>query len=51
MRRTLLALAYFSFFLFTLSSGSPTPRKRTRNRIYRVCGVTIVACIAVTIDC
>lgn len=40
-----LVLAYFSFFLFTRTSGNPTPRKLTRNRIYRFCGVAIVACI------
>jgi hypothetical protein len=40
-----LVLAYFSFFLFTLSAGSPTPQKIVRNRIYRACGVAIVACV------
>jgi len=41
-----LVLAYFSFFLFTLSAGSPTPQKLVRNRIYRACGVAIVVCVA-----
>jgi hypothetical protein len=41
-----LVLAYFSFFLFTLSAGSPTPQKIVRNRIYRACGVAIVVCVA-----
>jgi hypothetical protein len=41
-----LVLAYFSFFLFTLSAGSPTPQKIVRNRIYRTCGGVIVVCIA-----
>jgi hypothetical protein len=44
-----LVLAYFSFFLFTLSAGSPTPRKIIRNRIYRVCGIAIVACVVLAI--
>lgn len=41
-----LVLAYFSLFLFTKSSGSPTPEKRIRNRIYITCGATMLACIA-----
>jgi len=41
-----LTLAYFSLFLFTRSSGSPTPRKLVRNKIYRACGITILGCIA-----
>ncbi len=41
-----LVLAYFALFLFTKTGGSPTPRKLVRNRIYRACGVTMVACIA-----
>jgi hypothetical protein len=41
-----LVLAYFSLFLFTKSGGSPTPEKRIRNRIYKVCGVTMLVCIA-----
>jgi hypothetical protein len=41
-----LTLAYFSFFLFTKSGPSMTPEKRFRNRVYRGCGVIIVACIA-----
>ena len=41
-----LVLAYFSFFLFTLSDGAPTPEKLVRNRIYRTCGVLIVLCVA-----
>jgi len=40
-----LVLAYFSFFLFTLSAGSPTPQKIVRNRIYRTCGAVIVVCV------
>jgi hypothetical protein len=40
-----LVLAYFSFFLFTRSNGSVTPMKEVRNRVYRGCAVTMVACI------
>lgn len=41
-----LVLAYFSLVLFVKSSGNPTPRKLMRNRVYRVCGVIMLACIA-----
>ena len=41
-----LTLAYFSLFLFTKSAGSPTPQKRIRNAIYRLCGVGMLCCIA-----
>jgi hypothetical protein len=41
-----LVLAYFSLFLFTKSAGAPTPQKRTRNAIYRLCGASMVCCIA-----
>ena len=41
-----LVLAYFSLFLFTKSGGNPTPEKRTRNRVYKTCGVIMLACIA-----
>jgi hypothetical protein len=40
-----LVLAYFCLFLFTKSSGHPTARKLIRNRVYRTCGVLMVACI------
>lgn len=40
-----LVLAFFCLFLFTKSGGSPTPRKKIRNRIYVICGVTILVCI------
>jgi hypothetical protein len=42
----LLVLAYFSFFLFTRSNGSVSSMKTVRNRVYRGCAVTMVACIA-----
>jgi hypothetical protein len=41
-----LVLSYFSLFLFTKSQPLPTPQKRVRNVIYRVCGVTILVCLA-----
>ncbi len=43
-----LTLAYFSLVLFRKTDGAkpPTPRKRHRNRVYAVCGYTILACIA-----
>lgn len=41
-----LALAYFCLFLFTKSGGQPTPRKLLRNRVYRICGIAMLICIA-----
>jgi hypothetical protein len=43
-----VVLAYLSYFRFTRTdpAAAPTPRKIQRNRIYRVCGVIIVLCIA-----
>jgi hypothetical protein len=38
-------LAYFSLFLFTKSSGHPTSNKKKRNKVYKVCGYIILACI------
>jgi hypothetical protein len=43
-------LAYMSFFVFTRSDKAPQARgwkKRTRNKIYRVCGVIMVLAILV----
>jgi hypothetical protein len=40
-----LTLAYFSLFLFTIKSPNPTPRKLMRNKIYKLCGYTILLCI------
>jgi hypothetical protein len=45
-----LTLIYFSYFLFTKTSGEPdkhpiTRRKRQRNNVYRVCGVVMAVCI------
>ena len=46
-----LTLAYFSLVLFTQtdSPGSETRRKLQRNRLYRVCGYTILACLALSV--
>jgi hypothetical protein len=43
-----LALAYFSLALFTKTDPhrTPTRRKLQRNTVYRVCGYTILACLA-----
>lgn len=40
-----LTFAYFCFKLFTLTAGNPTQRKLDRNKVYRICGTIIVACI------
>lgn len=36
-------LAYSSLFLFTKGDGNPTPGKKKRNIIYRVCGIGMMA--------
>ena len=43
-----LTLAWFSLFLFTKSDPSlpPTPRKRQRNAVYRLCGILMLLCLA-----
>lgn len=43
-----LTLAYFSLALFTKTHPDrpPTPRKRMRNVVYRVCGVLILVAVA-----
>lgn len=42
-----LILAFFCLFLFTRTHPNqvPTPQKIWRNRIYRICGYLIIACI------
>ncbi len=48
----LLSLAYMSLFLFTKSDKAPSQRtvnKKIRNRIYRVCGVIMIAAVLVII--
>lgn len=44
-----LTLAFMSLFLFTQTSGQPTPRKKLRNLIYRICGILIIASIILMI--
>jgi len=44
-----LTVAYFCLRLFPLTSGTVTPQKRIRNRIYIVCGWTVLACIALCV--
>lgn len=46
-----LVLAYFSIFLFRRSSPEKplTRRKKHRNRIYGICGLTIIVCIVVLV--
>lgn len=43
-----LTLAYFSLVLFTKTTATqpPTTRKLQRNMVYRVCGWTILVCVA-----
>ena len=40
-----LIFSFFCLFLFTKSSGHPTNRKKQRNIVYRVCGITILLSI------
>lgn len=45
-----LTVAYFCLFLFTLTTANGmTHCKRIRNRVYRACGYTILACITLCI--
>ena len=41
----LLSLTYIAIGLFTKKSATPTPRKLARNRVYRICGWTMAACL------
>ena len=43
----LFILAFMSFFLFTKTNpnGSMTSKKKQRNRVYRICGITILVSI------
>ena len=40
-----LTLAIFSLFLFTRKGLNPTPQKLTRNKIYLICGLIMIACL------
>jgi hypothetical protein len=40
-----LVLAYFSLFLFTIKSDHSSDEKRTRNKVYRICGIIMLVCL------
>lgn len=42
-----LTLAFFCLILFTKTGpeNTPTPQKRQRNFVYKICGITILICI------
>lgn len=40
-----LILAGISLFLFTRGVPQPTPQKRQRNKVYRICGAVIFLCV------
>ncbi len=40
-----LSLAYISFFLFTKGDNNPSPQKRIRNRIYKICAISMLLCL------
>ncbi|HLF04511.1 MAG TPA: DUF998 domain-containing protein [Dehalococcoidia bacterium] len=46
-----LTLAFFSLYLFpkTAQGMTPTPQKRQRNLVYRICGCIMLGCIALII--
>jgi hypothetical protein len=37
---------FFSIYLFRKSSPHPTKQKKNRNKVYLVCGIIMIACIA-----
>ena len=37
--------SYFSLILFTKGVAKPTPQKKKRNIVYKVCGYIMLACI------
>ncbi len=41
-----LVLSYFSLGLFTKKKENPTKMKMKRNKLYRICGFIMLACIA-----
>ncbi|HET6996552.1 MAG TPA: hypothetical protein VFI06_16270 [Chitinophagaceae bacterium] len=42
----LVLLACMSIFLFTKSEGIKTSEKKNRNRLYRICGIGMLVCVA-----
>lgn len=45
----ILALCYFSLFLFTKGETSPTPEKIKRNKVYKICGYIMLTCVILLI--
>lgn len=45
----ILSMAYFTLFLFTKGETNPTPQKIIRNKIYKISGYIMLACIAILI--
>lgn len=43
------AMAINSLFLFTIGENNPTPQKKIRNIIYRVCGIGMIATMVLMI--
>lgn len=41
----LILLAFYSIVLFTRGQGTPTPQKIKRNKLYRICGYSMLAAI------
>jgi len=41
-----VTLSYMSIFLFTKSKGHKTNEKKKRNRVYRICGIVMLVCVA-----
>ena len=46
-----LTLSYFSLFLFTKTdpNKTPSPQKYIRNRVYRACGIIMLACMVLVV--
>ncbi|NLV18156.1 MAG: DUF998 domain-containing protein [Bacteroidetes bacterium] len=42
-----LVLSFFSISLFTQRGPDPTNRKLIRNRIYKICGIIMIACMLI----
>jgi hypothetical protein len=43
-----LLLALMAIVLFTKQADNPTPRKLWRNKVYRGCGIAIIACVVLS---
>ena len=42
---------FFSIYLFRKSSPHPTKQKKNRNKVYLICGIIMIACIAGIATC